>query len=224
MEFTKGAPIKTADGKRVGSVEQVVIDPADGRVTHLLAHTGHLFGTDKVVPVEAVNETGDEEVTLNFTEDEVKALPDLIDLQYIPLSDVETARYGFGSDMAQPVFWYPLGGPVGFTYPSAYPDTDGRPFKIESHINMPEGTIALSEGAKVFDRDESAVGNVVKIITGDSARDGERNQIVGLLVSQGLLHQVKKMVPANWIRDIDADGVHLNVSEDTINRVREYQE
>lgn len=218
MQFKKGVHVNAADGKRIGTVEQVVMDPQDGQITDLIVHTGHLLGADKVMPVEHVSVAGDEDVTLDMSVEQFKDLPDLVEVHYVPLDEVETAQYGYGADLAQPVFWYPAGGPVGFTYPSTYPDRSGRPFKIDTKINMPEGTRALAEGAKVFDKQGRHVGNVEKIYT-----DEALNQVTGLLVSHGLINTEKKLIPVNWISNINADGVTLNVNSGLIDRLPEQQ-
>lgn len=219
MQFKKGVGVYDIGEKRVGSIDQVVIEPHDGQITDVVVHTGHLLGADKVVPIDHVAVANDEGVQLDLTVDEVKALPDLVDVHYIPLNDVETAQYGYGGDLAQPVFWYPIGGPVGFTYPSSYPGSGGRPYKIESRVNMPEGTVALAEGAKVFGKEGKHVGDVEKIITGS-----QKDQVTALLITKGVFNPEKKMIPANWIKDIKADGVQLCVNEEIIDRLRDYKE
>lgn len=218
MQFNKGVHVVDMEGKRIGSVEQVVIEPHDGAITHIVVHSGHLLGADKVVPIKNVVNADDEMVTLNMTADAAKALPDLVEVHYIPLNDVETAQYGYGGNLAQPVFWYPVGGPVNFPYPGTYPTDMGRPFKIETQVNVPEGSMALTEGAKVIGRDGKHVGDIEKIITSD-----QKDQVTALLITKGAFNHDKKMIPASWISKIQRDGVQLSVNASTIDRLEKYQ-
>lgn len=218
MQFKKGVRVDDAQGKHVGTVEQVVIEPSNGQISHVVVHTGHLMGADKVVPVDNIRATNDAAVSLNITTDEVKALPDLVEVHYIPLNDVETAEYGYGGDLAQPVFWYPFGGPVNFTYPSAFPGDAGHPFRIESQVNMPKGTVALAEGAKVYGKDGKHVGDIEEIIAGN-----EKEDVTALVITKGAFNQEKKMIPANWISKIMADEVQLSVNSSVIDRLEKYQ-
>jgi sporulation protein YlmC with PRC-barrel domain len=75
VEVRRGAHVAASDG-RIGSVEGLVIDPADHRVTHVLLQKGHLWGKkDVAIPIGAVEEVSDEEVRLRLSKDEVRDLP-----------------------------------------------------------------------------------------------------------------------------------------------------
>ncbi len=75
VEVRRGAEVHARDG-RIGRVEGLVVDPADGGVTHVLLQEGHLWGKkDVAVPIRAVEEVLDDEVRLRLSKDEVRDLP-----------------------------------------------------------------------------------------------------------------------------------------------------
>ena len=55
MEIKRNAKVTTADGKDVGRVDRVVIDPQSKEVSHLVIRQGFLFTEDKVVPIDLVS-------------------------------------------------------------------------------------------------------------------------------------------------------------------------
>lgn len=53
VTIRRGDEVVTADGTPVGHVDELLIDPADGHMTHLVLREGHLLGRDHdvVVPI-----------------------------------------------------------------------------------------------------------------------------------------------------------------------------
>ena len=74
VAFRRGMHVHAADGS-IGQVEGLVVNPADGRVTHVLLQEGHLWGRKEVaIPVAAVTEV-DDGIRLSLTRHEVRDLP-----------------------------------------------------------------------------------------------------------------------------------------------------
>jgi hypothetical protein len=69
-----GDRVHAVDGE-IGRVQGFVVDPGDGRVTHVLLQEGHIWGRKVVaIPISAV--TGlDPEIRLNLTKEQVGDLP-----------------------------------------------------------------------------------------------------------------------------------------------------
>jgi len=73
-QLRHGDHVYAVDGE-IGEVQGCVVDPADGRVTHVLLREGHLWGhTDIAIPVAAVAGI-DEGIRLNLTKKQVEELP-----------------------------------------------------------------------------------------------------------------------------------------------------
>jgi sporulation protein YlmC with PRC-barrel domain len=73
----RGQPVDATDG-RIGKVQGLVIDRADGHVTHVLLQEGHLWGKREVaLPISVVESVGAEGagVRLRLSKDEIDQLP-----------------------------------------------------------------------------------------------------------------------------------------------------
>jgi sporulation protein YlmC with PRC-barrel domain len=64
-----------AEGRQVGQVDELVIDPDSGEVTHLLMREGHLWGKkDVAVPLSAIGVVDVDEVILKIDKEAIRAL------------------------------------------------------------------------------------------------------------------------------------------------------
>ena len=71
----RGMDVRTGEGK-VGTVDELVVEPDSGEITHLLMRSGHLWGKkDVAIPVTAVDVVTGDEVYLNINKEAVEALP-----------------------------------------------------------------------------------------------------------------------------------------------------
>ena len=74
ITMRRHAPVHTRDGTKVGQVDEFLVDPADGHITHLVVREGRLRRTDVVVPISAATQLDDEHVTLQLDLTELEAL------------------------------------------------------------------------------------------------------------------------------------------------------
>ena len=75
LRIRRGAPVQASDGK-VGWVDEFVVTPNNGEVTHLLLREGHLWGCKEVtIPVSAIERTEGTTVHLKLNRRGVQALP-----------------------------------------------------------------------------------------------------------------------------------------------------
>jgi sporulation protein YlmC with PRC-barrel domain len=71
----RGMEVKTGKGK-VGTVDELVVDPESGNITHLMMRKGHLWGAkDVAIPVSAIEEVTADKVYLTIDNAAVEALP-----------------------------------------------------------------------------------------------------------------------------------------------------
>ncbi len=70
-EFVKGLPVITmAEGKQVGKVDDLVVDPERKAVSWLRLHSGGMLGGERLwVSAEAVHGVGEDAVTINAEAD-----------------------------------------------------------------------------------------------------------------------------------------------------------
>jgi hypothetical protein len=72
----RGTQVKAADGE-VGKVDEFVINPENGHITHLVMREGHLLGKkDVVIPLSAIGEIREDTVYLKLSKVQIDALPD----------------------------------------------------------------------------------------------------------------------------------------------------
>lgn len=64
-------------GGRIGKVKTVLADSLTGALTHVIVHTGLLFGSDKSVPADLIDSVAGDEVCLKVDKEEINALPDV---------------------------------------------------------------------------------------------------------------------------------------------------
>jgi sporulation protein YlmC with PRC-barrel domain len=70
-----GAYVEATDGG-VGQVEEFLIDPATGRITHLVLRKGHLWGKrDVTIPVKQIDRVEDDVVYLKLDRAAIEQLP-----------------------------------------------------------------------------------------------------------------------------------------------------
>jgi sporulation protein YlmC with PRC-barrel domain len=70
----RGEAVHATDGE-IGKVEGLVVDSAQGHVTHVLLQEGHLWGRKQVaIPIDAVEKI-DEGITVNLSKHDIEALP-----------------------------------------------------------------------------------------------------------------------------------------------------
>lgn len=214
MQFNQGASVFTIDGKEVGRIDRVVIDPKTRKIADIVIRRGSLITDDKVVPADLIVAGQKDRIILQLDTDKLDRLPDFRETHYIMLDDEELGRSDKRSalGLAPAMYWYLPYGELVFN-PFAQ-----LPYVAETETNIPEGTVAVKEGAKVITRDGKRIGNVEQVLASPAA-----TQATHLLISKGLLLKEKKIVPVEWIESFGEDKVRLAVGSRIIQQLPEYQ-
>src|SRR5690606_19841578 len=119
---------------------------------------------------------------------------------------------------APSMYWYPPIGPSwGGYYGGRYGYTPA-PYIRQTEQNIPEGTVALKEGAEVISADDERVGTVEQVLT-----NADLNRATHLLITEGWLFPEKRTIPVDWIREAAEDTVWLAVTARELERVPAYQ-
>jgi uncharacterized protein YrrD len=214
MQLKKGADVFSSAGEKIGSLDRVVINPETKDVTHLVVEKGVLFTMNKVIPIEYVNEQAGDRIELDRSAQELDALPSYDPAAYISLDQTE---YPTEEQNLQAVYWYPPAYHSWWTTPGGlmwHP----IPKFVKTEDVLPEGTIALEEGAKVISKDGKHIGNLEQVIV--ETADHRATHIV---ISEGLFLKEHKLVPTIWITDVDEAEVKLSVGSDLIERLLAYE-
>lgn len=197
MYLKQGASLHTPDGQSVGHIDRVVISPQTKEVTHIVIRKGVLLTQDKVVPIELVSTEQPDTITLHMTADELDHLPEFKETQYVELTEDELVH---GRVNPPALYPYPLYGDI-MSEPFYIPG-----YTIETIVNIPDGTVALKEGARVTASDGKHVGEVSQVLTSPG-----HGRVTHISISKGIVQRETRLIPVAWIDHFDGDGVYLSV-------------
>jgi len=202
IRLLKDAEVFSSAGEKIGSLDRVVIDPVTKKVSHIIVKEGILFSRSKVIPITYVELDG-ERIMLSKNAMELDDLPDVEEGDYVNLKDTnEPAQH------EEAVYWYP---PTNLAWWSVR-DYDWYPepkYVLKTREVLPEGTIALEEGAAVISKDGKDLGNIERIIVEPNAK-----RATHIVVSKGFFTKELKRVPTLWITNVTEEKVYLSVWSD----------
>jgi sporulation protein YlmC with PRC-barrel domain len=204
MQFNKDASVYSSDGKDLGHLDRVVLDPKTKELTHLVIRQGFFFTEDKIVPMHLVESSTEDRVSLKHMAD-VLDLPQFEEKYYLSADelDEERTRPAHPEDYVAPLLWYPPLGTAWWSPAYGYANLETEAV-IER--NIPEGTVPLKEGAEVISADGEHVGDIERVFT-----DGNTNRATHLVISKGLLFKSKKLIPTSWVATTEEDKIELNL-------------
>ncbi len=212
MRFKEGASVFTSDGRKVGTIDRVVIDPETKEVVSVVVRKGFLLPEDKVVHISLIGPETEDRVVLRMNEGNFDTLPLFEETHYFPLTG-DQAPPG----EVVPVYWYPPGGVGWWDYPTflGFPNP---PYTVDIERNIPEGAVPLKEGARVMSADSQQVGDVKEVMT-----DVVTDRVTHMLITEGLLFKEQKLIPMTWVGRIAEDEVHLRVTSTFLEDLPEYR-
>ncbi len=210
MNFKENAGVYTSDGKKIGKIDRVVVDPINEQVTHFVMKNGMLFQENKVVPVEHIHTAEHDRILLKQSEINPEDYPDFEKTMYIPVGGVEDFQQAKSRE-AQRMIWFH--NRINIPWWKARPNSNfEKPlFVKETERSLPESAIPLNEGAEVIDAEGEGVGKIEEVYA-----EPDENRVTHVLLSQGLVFKDKKLIPNLWIKYIYEDLVRLSVKKDVI--------
>jgi uncharacterized protein YrrD len=211
MRFVKGAEIFTAIGEKIGTISRIVIDAKTRDVTDLVVERGALLKNEKVIPVGLVELENEDRIRLRETNQTVDDFLDYETTHYVPLDQA-----GVPYENIDTYYWYP---PVNFQTPTGGILPGIRPDYVpQTETSIPEGRVAVAEGAQVISADDKHIGNVEQVIA-----NSETNNVTHFVVGKGFLLKEHKLVPSHWVTSVDEDKVYLSVEARLFDRLPDYQ-
>jgi uncharacterized protein YrrD len=209
MRFARDAEVVNWQGKKIGEVDRVVVDPKTKEVTHLVVRKGHIFFKDKVLPIDRVERAAEDRVELKKGVENAEDLPDFQEIHYVAADDAEGEPLPHAGYAPALAWYYPVPGVAWWGY---YPGFDAPYFVRETDTHIPEGTIAIAEGAKVRGSDGSEVGTVEHICT-----EPTESRVTHIVIVRGLVSKERRLIPVNWLDTVSDDEISLKVSSRTVN-------
>jgi uncharacterized protein YrrD len=177
MRFAKGTEVFTAEGQKIGTISRIVIDAKTQDVTDLVVERGVLSKEEKVIPVGLVDLEREDRLALRETNQSVDDFLDYETTHYVPVE-----QGGAPYENVEANYWYP---PVNFQMqvPRAGLISEAVPDQVaQTETSIPEGRIAISEGARVMSADDQHVGNIEQVITNAAG-----NTVTHFVIGKGFL-------------------------------------
>ena len=238
MKLTKDARIITVDGQDIGNLNRFVMDPKSKQVSHIVFETGLLSKEEHVVPMQFVDHVDDHGIHLRaLPVDDIHELPVFEEESYVVSDEGVLLDKGYISDdTVSHYYYYPpapfgadgilrpddtlMGNPStrsgGVTGPRI-PVSGDQGFVHQVDQNIPDGTVALKEGAKVISSDSKHLGDIEKVFV-----DTESARATHLLITKGLLFKERKLVPVDWVDLVGEDEVYLSVNSSVTMKLPDY--
>jgi sporulation protein YlmC with PRC-barrel domain len=208
MQFKKDAKAHSADGKEVGHLDRVVIDPRSRQITHLVVQSGGILSEDRLIPIDVVRSDGDQ-IYIDLPVERIEELPRFQIKEYLPVDASELGDLSARVPPEAALYWYP----TDLDTPPPFPPTLPVEIVVE---NVPPDKVALREGARVLTAGGKHAGHVERIIAHPST-----HEVSHFVISKGLLLKSRKLVPAAWVARVDEDEVHLAVGASMLARLRD---
>jgi uncharacterized protein YrrD len=209
-EVNVGARVKGRDGKKLGTVEQLIVHPGTYRIDGFILGKG-ILSEPKIVEADLVTATDKEGIVLSMNRDEASELPTLIVQQLVRGGGAFSYGYGYGQPgMHAGADQWRLQGPSG----GQLPNTGSESWIFQAPIgnaatenisNIGRDVVTISEKTEVIGSDGEKVGNVDEIFV-------EERHITGVLVRAGrvLHHDVR--VPRSMFAGLTHLRIRLNVT------------
>lgn len=232
MQFKQGVGVRMSDGKSVGQLDRVVIDPRTKEVNYIVVRQGVFFTTDKVVPLTLVASAEEDGIVLREDAGDLEQLPAFEERYYVPVDEPTiapqggAATAGVGAAGAPRLYSYPpvlggeaagLGGHVN-TQTSLGALSIQQPVVERTERAIPDDNVAIRSGARVVAADGQQVGSVEQVLTNPNA-----DQVTHFVISQGLLFKERKLVPVGWVSQIGEDEVQLAVDAGFLGKLSGYE-
>ena len=213
-----GAEVLSADGKDLGKLHAVVIDPRDNEVTHIVVNAGpHFpepgFGAPQLVevPIAQMADAQEEKVLLECDQQQFRSLPVYVERAYTqpPVSDAGGRGAGPGH-----LLWnvgMAIAGALASMGGIAVPAETFRKARFERHI--------LNDAPVWRSEPHSHIGDVERVLI-----DEETEEIQALVVRRGALFSHDVVLPIDYVTEILDGVIHVRISDEEVERLREFRD
>jgi sporulation protein YlmC with PRC-barrel domain len=204
-----GTKVVDTDGKAVGALRHLVLDPQSREVVGFVVHHGILNRLDVVVPLSKVAAFG-EEVRLALHADEI----DDLQLFHAPHFQVMPDHWEMPLGFDQRDFFLVGGlGWAGGDLPleTTSPAVSGTPrFIVDPAPAEDQDELDIAAGMHVYDNAGQRVGDVESVEFDQVSR-----KISRITIKRGFLFHTEVTIPASMIATI-SDRIALNIDAETV--------
>jgi len=212
MRLELGKPVRASDGE-VGELADVVIDPIEKRVTHLVVKPHDGDGGLHLVPIDlAVSADAGNEISLRCDGAELRKLPNVHDFAYLrfgeaPVTDPEW-DVGITDVLAMPYYDAGMGA-----YAGPFDENVGL-----AYDRVPKGEVEVRRSSNVTSSDGHYVGDVDGFLVD---ADGH---ITHFVLERGHLWGKREVtIPIGLVTSVESDAVVVAISKDQIGKLPEHK-
>jgi sporulation protein YlmC with PRC-barrel domain len=193
VDIPIGVDVKCARSETpCGHSTYVIVNPLTENITHVVVNQGVFPHSERLVPIEQVEDCSADQICLRCTKEELAAMQAFIETEFV---QEEIPHY------------YP---DATLMWPIVYPDMEPTTVGVE-HRQIPPGELAVRRGTDVQARD-GRVGRVDEFMA-----DPKTGHITHLIMREGHLWGEKDVtIPVSHIEHIEEDAVHLNLHKKDI--------
>ena len=207
MRLEIGIRVNCTDGV-YGEVADIVIDPLEKRVTHLVVRPEQAEGEARLVPIQLAKGSGGEtrELDLACTLDEAQRFESVRERAYLRLGErpADDPDWDVGVEEVLAMPYY------------AGPDLGPYPGEIDSHVSMdydrvPKGEVEVRRASAVVSADGHSLGEVDGFVV-----DADEH-ITHFVLERGHLWGRKEVtIPIGAVAKVESDAVYVALSKDEV--------
>ena len=212
MRLEIGDRVRCTDGV-YGELADIVIDPLEKRVTHLVVQPKEDEGEARLVPIQRAKGRADEQraIELECTLDEAQGFESVHEAAYLRLgeSPAEDPDWDVGVEDVLAMPYYTDLGYSGMDV-GPYPDD------LDSHVTMfydrvPKGEVEVRRASAVISADGHSLGEVDGFVV-----DADEH-ITHFVLERGHLWGRKEVtIPIGAVAMVESDTVHVALSKDEV--------
>lgn len=236
MRINLGTKVVTSDGKDIGKIDRLVVDPRTDRMQEFVVRKGFFTEHDIIIPIgeveDRVGNDDEDTVHLRMTADQVKQLPDFVEHSYMA---APTGMYpglfgdavGMGGATASGGWLWPAPiyepadqgslGRAGLPADAPLADRSGgevAPGMMGDRLQESRpGNVFLSTGTDVKVRGGDKIGTVDELVV-----DPERGKVTEIIVKKGMFGGKQVRIPTQFIDEIDDDAVYVALDAQRLER------
>jgi sporulation protein YlmC with PRC-barrel domain len=206
MRVELGTHVRTSDGKDVGVLDKLILDPRTDEIKAVVIRKGLILHRDIEVPLTAVQAGPQGDLHLTYAADQVAELPAFMESNYTepPTHYEPPTGYLAGGGVLWPIGSVPEAAPPSQGY-DAGPPTDQHPTTMLTQQDVENAVIGV--GSEVWSRDGHKVGSLHQL-TFDEAT----GHLVRFVVRVGgLLTPEDLELPASLITGVQTKALFLRV-------------
>jgi len=209
MRLEIGNRVHCTDGA-YGELADIVIDPLERRVTHLVIQPQQDDGQRRLVPIQLAKGRDDKqrEIELECTLDEAQAFESVHETAYLRLGErpAEDPDWDIGVEAVLALPYYASQGYAGLE--SGYSTLDSV---TVSYDRVPKGEVEVRRASVVISADGHSLGEVDGFVV-----DADEH-ITHFVLERGHLWGRKEItIPIGAVARVESDVVHVALSKDEV--------